>query len=261
MEEQQARVNAPSPEELEAESDTMDAPIGFSNRQEPKAFGHIYLGTSQKLSEIEVVEKSFPQFQLKKLLNFFKAELPLLNLPVPQNLTEHITTQTKVWLNCFGLLISEFDIPSKKLMEFRFIKAQYESKVTWKTDMDYLQCSPKYYNHLQYDCILLNTDNGPVFAQLVFVFTITLDRKSYPIALVQAYEQPRSVSATLYKKDKDLGFLCFQQCKENQMEFVWAQSIIWGAVIVPDFDNKNHSIVFDILDADMAFHVMDILAT
>jgi hypothetical protein len=96
MEEHQAKANAPSPEELEAESDTMDAPVGSSNRQEPKAFGHIYLGAPQKSSEIEVVGRSFPQFKLKKLLDFFKAELPLLDLPVPQNLTEQITAQTKV---------------------------------------------------------------------------------------------------------------------------------------------------------------------
>jgi hypothetical protein len=149
------------------------------------------------------------------------------------------------------------DILFKKIMEFRFIKAQYESKVTWKTNTDYIRCSPKYHNHPRYDCVLLNTPNGPVFAQLVLVFVITVDGKDYSIALVQVYEQPRSVSASLRKKDKDLGFLRLQQRKEHQMEFVWAQSIIRGAVIVPAYDDKNHSIVFDILDADMTLRVMD----
>jgi hypothetical protein len=96
MEKQQSKTNTPNPEESEAESDSVDTPVGSSNRQEPKAFGHIYLGAPQKLSEIELVEKSFPQFKLKKLLDFFKTELPLLNLPVPQNLNEQITAQTKV---------------------------------------------------------------------------------------------------------------------------------------------------------------------
>ena len=146
-------------------------------------------------------------------------------------------------------------------MEFRFIKAQYESRVTWKTNTDYIRCSPKYHNHPRYDCVLLNTINGPVFAQLVLVFTITVNGKDYPIALVQVYEQPQSVSASLRKKDKDLGFLRLQQRKEHQMEFVWVQSIIRGAVIVPAYDDRNHSIVFDILDADsdMTLRVMDLL--
>jgi len=90
---------------------------------------------------------------------------------------------------------------------------------------------------------------------------VTVDRNNYSIALVQAYEKPHSVPARLHKKDKNLGFLHLQQCKESQMEFVWAQSIIRGAVIVPAYDDKNHSIVFDILDADMVLRVMDILGT
>ena len=144
-------------------------------------------------------------------------------------------------------------------MEFCFIKVQYESKVTWKTDTDYIRCSPKYYNHPRYDCVLLNTNNGPVFAQLVLVFVITVDGKDYSVALVQAFEQPQSVSESLCKKDQDLGFLRLQKRKEHQMEFVWTQSIIRGAVILPAYDNRNHSIVFDVLDADMTLRVMDIL--
>jgi hypothetical protein len=144
-------------------------------------------------------------------------------------------------------------------MEFHFIKAQYESKVTWKTDTDYIRCSPKYHNYPRYDCVLLNTSNGPVFAQLVLVFVVVVDGKDYSIALVRAYEQLRLVSARLRKKDEDLGFLRLQQLKEHRMEFVWAQSIVRGAVIVPAYDDKNHSIVFDILDADMTLRVMDIL--
>jgi hypothetical protein len=69
-------------------------------------------------------------------------------------------------------------------MEFHFIKAQYESKVTWKTDTDYIRCSPKYHNYPRYDCVLLNTSNGPVFAQLVLVFVVVVDGKDYSIALV-----------------------------------------------------------------------------
>ena len=257
MDEHQGKVN--DPEELEEELDVRDNPVVSSNwRQVPKLFGHIYLGAPQKPSEIDVFKNSHPQFKHKKLLEIFKAELPPLNIPVPHNLNEQITTQTKVLLIISAQLWS-LTIIFKKIMEFHFIKAQYESKVTWKTDTDYIRCSPMYHNHPRYDCVLLNTINGPVFAQLVLVFMITVDGKDYPIALVQAYEQPRSVSASLRKKDKDLGFLCLQQRKENQMEFVWAQSIIRGAVIVPAYDDKNHSIVFDILDADMTLRAMDLL--
>lgn len=98
MDDNQAKTN--DPEELEEGLEVKDTPVGSSSnrRQAPKLFGHIYLGAPQKLSEIDVFENSHPQFKHKKLLEFFKAELPLLNLPVPHNLNEKITTQTKVWL-------------------------------------------------------------------------------------------------------------------------------------------------------------------
>jgi hypothetical protein len=96
MDEHQAKTI--DPEELEEELDVSgDTPVGSSNRrQAPKWFGHIYLGAPQNLSEIDVFKNSHPQFKHKKLLEFFKVELPLLDLPVPHNLNEQITTQTKV---------------------------------------------------------------------------------------------------------------------------------------------------------------------
>lgn len=148
-----------------------------------------------------------------------------------------------------------------KITEFRFIKAQYESKVTWKVVTDYLRCSPKFYNRPRYDFVIINTADGYIFAQLALVFTIKINDKDYPIALVRAFERPisSSVPRQIRKKDKDLHFLRLQQLKESQMEFVWAQSIVRGAVMVPANDLENHSIVFDVLDADMYLRVRDIL--
>ena len=146
-----------------------------------------------------------------------------------------------------------------KITEFCFIKTQYESKVTWKVVTDYLRCSPKFYNWPHYDFIIINTADGYIFAQLVLVFTIKINNEDYPIALVQAFERPVSVPRQIRQKDKDLHFLCLQQLKESQMEFVWAQSIVCGAVIVPENDLENHSIVFNVLNADMYLWVRDIL--
>jgi hypothetical protein len=146
-----------------------------------------------------------------------------------------------------------------KITEFCFIKAQYESKVTWKVVTDYLRCSPKFYNQPRYDCVIINTADGYIFAQLALVFTIKINDRDYPIALIRAFERPVSVPRQIQQKDKDLHFLRLQQVKESQMEFVWAQSIVRGAVIVLANDLENHWIVFDVLDADMYLRVRDIL--
>ena len=97
MDEQQSMANNPNPEELEGESDDIGPSASSSNQQqEPKSFGHIYLGAPQKLCELGVFEQSYPHFKHRKLLDFIKAELPLLDIPVPENLNKQITMQTKV---------------------------------------------------------------------------------------------------------------------------------------------------------------------
>ena len=93
----------------------------------------------------------------------------------------------------------------------------------------------------------------------MLVFTIKINNEDYPIALVQAFKRPVSVPRQIRQKDKDLHFLCLQQLKESQMEFVWAQSIVHDTVIVPANDLENHSIIFNVLDADMYLQVRDIL--
>ena len=97
MDENQEKPN--DRDELDEELEVNNT-VGSSNtsirRQAPKSFGHIYLGAPQKLSEIDLFKDSHPQFKHKKLLEFFKAELPLLELPLPHNLKEQITAQTKV---------------------------------------------------------------------------------------------------------------------------------------------------------------------
>jgi len=77
---------------------TVNFPIGLVSRKrlEPKSFGHIYLGTPQRLCAVEELQALHPQLTPKNLLNFFKVELPLLNLPVPTNLHEQISAITQV---------------------------------------------------------------------------------------------------------------------------------------------------------------------
>ena len=94
MDENQEKPN--DRDELDEELEVNDTVGSSIRRQAPKSFGHIYLGAPQKLSEIDLFKDSHPQFKHKKLLEFFKAELPLLELPLPHNLKEQITAQTKV---------------------------------------------------------------------------------------------------------------------------------------------------------------------
>jgi hypothetical protein len=52
---------------------------------------------------------------------------------------------------------------------------------------------------------MLQTDDGPIFAQLKFAFTVLVDKELVSFILVQAFD--RWQDPVYQKKDKDLGFI------------------------------------------------------
>jgi len=135
------------------------------------------------------------------------------------------------------------------------LKAFYESRITWKKEVDYLRCSPEFFGHLRYDCVLAHVDGKVIIAQLVYLFAIFVDSKPLPIALVHPFDRHMPPAHT--KKDKELQFLRLRQ--QHTACFIWARSIIRGVPIFPAFDDERDSIVFDLIDPDMFFRISEIL--
>ena len=145
-------------------------------------------------------------------------------------------------------------------MPAHYLKVNYESTVTWRMETDHLRCSPDFFHHPRYDCILFKTDTraGVQFARLKDIFLVYVDNKPYPIAMVEPFdvipEAQRSV------EDCDLG-LCRVRMgdrkKHNGTIFIHAQSIIRGALIVTDHGAADRTpryedyLVIDVVDSDM----------
>lgn len=127
--------------------------------------------------------------------------------------------------------------------------------MVWQCHKDYLHCNLLFYNHPHYDCVMVNTADGAIFAQLVFIFIIFIHDTPYPIALVQAFDQQIGLDAFTRKKDSDLGLWRVQQCKKTNIEFIFARSIICGALIFPACDIEQDSVVCDVVDSDMMLRV------
>ena len=145
-----------------------------------------------------------------------------------------------------------------KLTEFRYIKATYESKINWRSSVDYLRCSPDFNGSPRHDHVLVNTMQGIMFAQLLFVFTMKISDIIYPIALILPFTREKSKGANL-QKDKDHGFLRLRKLKETKIEFIFARSIIRGALLVPARDVDDNYLVFHVSDTDIAARVREIL--
>ena len=142
-----------------------------------------------------------------------------------------------------------------QVTEYWFSKVFYESRVTWKTEAAYLQCSPMFHSHPRYDCVLAHVDDKVVLAQLVYLFAVFVDSKPLLIMLVHLFD--RQTTPHYARKDKELGFLRLR--RQDTTCFIWARSIIHGVPIFPAFDDKKDLIVFDMVDADMFLRISEIL--
>ncbi|KAK0492483.1 hypothetical protein EDD18DRAFT_1108873 [Armillaria luteobubalina] len=127
--------------------------------------------------------------------------------------------------------------PDEKIQLHSLLKVNYENMVDWTTSTDYLRCSPDFYNHPQYDYILVDSTEHPFFAQLIMIFTCIISGKLIPLALVQPVDQPANTA--MEKLDKDLGFYRVRAQKRRDSLFVLVYMTIRGALLVEDFGAKN----------------------
>jgi hypothetical protein len=136
-----------------------------------------------------------------------------------------------------------------QISEYRFLKANFESKVDFRLHTDYLRCSPSYHTHPRYDCIIFQTAPGEfTCARLIFVFTCEVEGKDYPVALVHPYDHHVSHNAL---RDRHLGFYRYKAKPRAQSEFISTRSIIRGAVLAEDPEHVGEALLVDIIDTDM----------
>lgn len=142
------------------------------------------------------------------------------------------------------------------------MRINYESKVDWRTSTDVLRCSPDFHNTQCNDCILYHTIGQDFFGQLLFVFTFSFGSIDWPIALVEAFDAPltgRHLKKCLRKLDKDLSFYCIRS--RTHFELIPLQSVICGALLIPDWDRPGDYFVHDTVDADMFLRIQEMRNT
>ena len=90
---------------------------------------------------------------------------------------------------------------------------------------------------------------------MVFVFSVTIGRTKYPLALVQPFDAP----VQSLEKDEDLGFFRVKAQPRDKTEIFPVASIIRGALLVKDFDSlADEYLVVDVVDGDMFLRIKDL---
>ncbi|EPQ50176.1 hypothetical protein GLOTRDRAFT_82536 [Gloeophyllum trabeum ATCC 11539] len=222
---------SPPADELELEHEPQKG-----KRTTAVEFGHIRLGSAGDIIALEQLEKRAPEdtayknFQ-KGLSKFLSSLLPAYDIELPGG--------KPIKLNSW-----------EKVREYRYIRVKYESMVDWRESTDRLRCTPSFQESPRYDCVMVNTTNGTIFAKLIFCFTCKVADSSYPIALIQPFDAP---TGPRRRKDKDLCFYRVKARTRSEAEFIDARSILRGALLAPDFEegHEDEYLVMDTVDTDM----------
>ncbi|KIK92437.1 hypothetical protein PAXRUDRAFT_13237 [Paxillus rubicundulus Ve08.2h10] len=202
--------------------------------------GHIYLGSSQvpaTFAEVEEAGSSNHAFLnvRKKFTLFINSFMASNNIPLPSCTS---------WLK-----------PSAedKVHKHCYLKVHYESAVDWKLMTNYLQCNPNFHGQERRDCVLIHmrdkdqTDHN-IFACLLFMFKYTVGDITLDLALVQPLDL---LTGSRHSVDRDLSLRHFRSRLPVASEFISLQSVICGALLVPDFATHGDFFLVDHIDSDM----------
>lgn len=110
-----------------------------------------------------------------------------------------------------------------------------------------------FHHNPRYDCILYHAAAGKqIFGQLHLIFTCTVNNAFYALALVEPLDAPiprNSLGRQQQQMDWDLEF--FRVRSRQKTEIIPVQSIVRGALLVPDWEKDGDYFVHDLVDGDM----------
>lgn len=151
-----------------------------------------------------------------------------------------------------------------QVVEYRYLKVNFESKVTWKMETDYLRCSPSFFGRERNDGVvyLLRDENRQTgskaqygFGNLLFIFTLKVKGEGdVPFALIENM----SPVATRRRMDKELGLCRVRSDGRRRPSVILAQSILRGALLYRVPDHASDYYVIDSIDADMFLRMQQI---
>jgi hypothetical protein len=99
---------------------------------------------------------------------------------------------------------------------------------------------------------MTRTQDGIIFGRLISIFTCLVGDTSYPMALIQPCD---ALIQNRPSKDTDLGLWRVRAQPRHKSEFIFAESIIRGALLVEDRSQPGDFLVVDSVNTDMFLHM------
>ena len=218
---------------------------------------HVRLGSAQKPLMFQGVEqnnandKAFERFWIKLNL-FLNSYFQTVRGSLPQGRPIQFKGNDMVRLACCQLAPCYW---SFQVIEYCYVKVNFESKVDWCQYTDYLRCSPSFHGRARHDCAIFRTQQRDIFGWIVFLFTCSIDKEKFPLALVHPYDA--GLAGQRLSKDSHLGFWRVREQSRALTEIFSVHSIIRGALLYPDNARPGEYLVIDTIDTDMFLRVQE----
>ncbi|EKM77927.1 hypothetical protein AGABI1DRAFT_42300 [Agaricus bisporus var. burnettii JB137-S8] len=239
---------------IRSKIDTLDSYIA-SKMEEENPMGEVdqqytdyrKLASPKPTSTLQSFEASYqstPAFQSfgEKLSKFLRQFLPRYDIPVPYR----------------NFKLSSLD----EITEYQYLRVTYTCSADWVLKTDHLRCNPNFFGHPCYDSVIINGNPDIFFAQLLALFTVTVNGTKVSLAYVQPYE-PLYRLANRAASDTELELLRLRKKPAKDAMFISVYSIIRGAVLIPlsgdGTSGAEKYFVFDLLDCDMFERCREIL--
>ena len=142
-----------------------------------------------------------------------------------------------------------------QVVEYGYIKVNFESKVDWCQYTDYLRCSESFHGRARHDCAIFRTQRRDIFGRLVFLFKCSVGDEDFMLALVQPYDA--ALTGQRLSKDKHLSFWRVREQPSASTEIFSVHSIVCGALLYPDHTRPSEHLVIDTIDTDMFLRVQE----
>ncbi|KAG2116966.1 hypothetical protein DEU56DRAFT_874124 [Suillus clintonianus] len=206
---------------------------------ESTTHAHSSLGSKQgnhsfsDITRMYGTDRAFTDFRMK-LNGFLNGFLPHNHIPLPNERRIHLRAEDMI-------------------MEFRFLRVNYESIVDWRVHRDLLRCNPKFYGSPRYDCVMVKTADKPFFARLVYVFTCLIGGTDFPLALIHPYDV--NIADTRRRRDDNIGLWRVRAKPRSSSEIISVRSIIRGAALANDPETAGDYFVIHTVDTDIFLRV------
>ncbi|EIW85524.1 hypothetical protein CONPUDRAFT_49167, partial [Coniophora puteana RWD-64-598 SS2] len=233
-------------EPLSSSTVIVTGPLTSSFRHSENSL-HIRIGSRQKAVSFEDVETTyandaaFERFRIKTY-EFLNILIPSIGRLLPGARRVQYKPQDKASTN--------LKFTYGQIVEFRYMKVNYESKVDWCLHSDYLRCSPDFFGGPRYDCVIINTERRNIFGRLLFLFECIVEGQTYQLALVLPYDAAVGARSAA---DRDLNFWRVRSQPRRCAEIFSVESFVRGAALAldPSMITSDEYLVVDTVDSDM----------